>query len=329
MAKKAKKASKATKAGPARSAVYVIHGKDPYLVADARRKILADVLGEADPQLCVTTFEDSAELRDVLDELRTLPFLAPHRVAVIRNAEAFVSAHRDKLEDYFDNPAETGTLVLEVGTWNKSTKLAKKLPSVGELIACESPAGRDLVDWIITRVAEQGMKIEQAAANLLAQAVDDDLGQAASEVEKLCLYAAGNNAITARDVTDIVTARISPEAFALVNAIIAAPPSAALEELDRAMTTRGAEFAILGQLGWHVRRALQVAQAINDGQSPTAACKANKVWYDQDRFLAMLRRRGMRALQQDMRRLLQADLSMKSGRDARSAMQELVVQLSA
>ena len=76
---------------------------------------------------------DKVELTEVLDELRTLPFLAEKRVVVLKNADKFVSEHRAALEKYFDEPSPTGVLVLTVDTWMKSTKLAKKLKKVYQL----------------------------------------------------------------------------------------------------------------------------------------------------------------------------------------------------
>ena len=66
------------------------------------------------------------ELSEVLDELRTLPFLAEKRVVVLKDADKFVSEHRAALENYFDEPSKTGVLILTVEKWMKTTKLAKK-----------------------------------------------------------------------------------------------------------------------------------------------------------------------------------------------------------
>ena len=48
---------------------------------------------------------ESAGLSDVLDELRTLPFLSKARVAVVEGADPFVTAHRRELEEYAEHPS--------------------------------------------------------------------------------------------------------------------------------------------------------------------------------------------------------------------------------
>jgi DNA polymerase-3 subunit delta len=308
-------------------AVYVLHGKDAFLREDARRKIVDRLVGDADPQTCLATFDDEASLAAVMDELRTLPFLASHRVVIVRDADAFVSANRDALEAYFENPASSGTLVLEVNAWPKNTRLAKKLPACGELIECDSPEGAQLVTWIAQAAKRHGKDVDQAAARLLAEWIGNDLATLDNELEKLACYVGDRASITAEDVSTIVAATAGPEAFAVTNAVIAGDVASALKAVFGAMQTRGAEFALLGQLAWHVRRSLQAVQAIRSGQDRRRALKAAKVFYNEREFEAMLRRRGERKLQQDMRRILRADLGLKSGLAPRAAMQDLVVQL--
>lgn len=311
-----------------RSAIFVLHGKDAFLRSDARQKIIQRLLGDADPQTCLASFEEDASLAEVLDELKTLPFLAPHRVVVVRDADAFISAYRDAMEKYFDAPAEHGTLILEVNSWPKTTKLAKKLPAVGELIECDSPEGSKLVSWIRQTGKDKGKDVQAGAAQLLAEWIGPDLGLLSNEIEKLVCYVGDRKSITPEDVSAIVAATAGPEAFEIVNAVIAGDTRGALSALHRAMDTRGAEFGLLGQLSWHVRRSLQVVQAIRAGENRNQALRGGKVFYNQDAFQGMLRRRGERQLQQDMRRVLWADLALKSsGGTARGIMQDLVMSL--
>ncbi len=309
------------------SPIYVLHGKDAFLRDEARRRVVSQVLGPADPQGCLAVFDAAAELVSVLDELRTLPFLAPHRVVVVREAEAFVSAHREALEKYFDAPVATATLILEVGAWPGNTKLAKKLPAVGELIECSGPEGPQLIAWIHNAVQQAGKTIAPDAASLLAEWIGPDLATLTGEVEKVTTYVGDQPDVTVQDVSAVVAASVSPEAFAVTNAITVGDTRAALQATAAALRTRGAEFAMLGQIAWHLRRALRVIQDVAAGQNPATAMKSARVFYGQREFQAMLRRRGRRKLRQDVRRLLAADLGMKTGRGALPAMQQLVVEL--
>lgn len=307
--------------------VYVLFGKDAHLRDEARRQIVSRAIGDADPQLCLMSFDAAAELPTVLDELRTLPFLAPRRVVIVRDAESFVSANREALEGYFDDPVATASLVLEVGAWPSNTKLAKKLKTVGELIECASPEGAKLLGWIRSAVKARGKTIAPDAAGLLAEWIGPNLTTLSSELDKVVTYIGEKPTVTVRDVTAIVTATAGPEAFAVTNTITNGDAKGALWATASALQTRGAEFALLGQIAWHVRRALQVAQDVAAGQNPVTAMKAARVFYGQREFQTMLRRRSLKQFQADVRRLLKADLGMKTGLAPLPAMQQLVIEL--
>jgi DNA polymerase-3 subunit delta len=307
--------------------IYVLNGKDAHLRDEARRRVVARAIGDADPQLCVASFDAAVELVDVLDELRTLPFLAPHRVVIVREAETFISANREALESYFDAPVATASLILETGSWPGNTKLAKKLKTVGELIECASPEGPKLLGWIREEVQRRGKTVAPDAAGLLAEWIGPNLTILSNELDKVVTCIGDQPAITARDVAAVVTATAGPEAFAVTNALTNGNAKAALQATASALQTRGAEFALLGQIAWHVRRALQAAQDIAAGQSPAAAMKTARVFYGQREFQAMLRRRSLKQLQADVRRLLKADLGMKTGLAPLPAMQQLVIEL--
>lgn len=307
--------------------VYVISGKDSRLRDEARRRIVSQIIGDSDPQLCLATFDSSAQLVDVLDELRTLPFLAPHRVVVVRDADAFISANRDALEKYLDAPAASGTLILIAESLDSRTRLAKKIPTVGEVIDCSTPTGAHLVNWICHYVAGEGKQISRQAAGLLVQFTGEDLATLTNELDKLLAYTGERSEIIPADLTKIVTAKHSPAAFELSNAITRNDLKAALTVLASGLSTRGTEFMLLGELAWHLRRALQVQQRIEAGDNPQAAMRAARVFYEQHEFLNMLKRRPRTKLQTDMRRLIAADLGMKSGLGAKPAMQQLVTEL--
>jgi DNA polymerase III delta subunit len=79
-------------------------------------------------------------------------------------------------------------------------------------------------------------------------------------------------------------------------------------------------------IGWHLRRTLQAQQLIEAGRRPEAAV-GNMPRGPRQKFIAMLQRRPLGKVQQDFRRLIRADLSMKTGAGPAGAMQELVIKL--
>jgi len=304
--------------------VYVLVGSDAFLRDEYRRSVVRRVIGRADPQTAVTIFDATAELAEVLDELRTLPFLAPRRAVIVSDADDFVSAHRKALENYLQSPSSASSLILIVSSWSASTRLAKLTARIGEVIACSAPQARKLVAWVAKAAGKRGKNIAPDAAELLIEWCGENLAVLGSELEKLSLYVDERESITGDDVAAVVSATAGPAAFALTNAITAGDTPAALKALAGSLTRRGDEFVVLGKLAWHLRRALAAAQQLAAGRQPTLS-----IPYPYRRpFLEMVKRRPLSELQKDFRKLLAADLAMKTGTDGAAALQELVVRLS-
>jgi DNA polymerase-3 subunit delta len=245
---------------------------------------------------------------------------------VVRDADAFVGAHADALERYLQSPSSSASLVLIISSLDKRRRITKRLMEVGEVIDCTAPAQRKLGGWVRRATDRRGKAIAPEAVELLVLCVGEDLGSMDAELEKLSLYVGQRERIEAEDVGAIVSATAGPAPFALTNALAAGDAAAAVEALVGTMTVRGEEFRVLGQIAWHLRRALTWKQEMVTGGSPDFGRMPPKA---ASAYRSMLQRRTLSDLQQDFRRLIRADLAMKTGLDARRVMQQLVVELCA
>lgn len=306
--------------------VYVLYGEDAFLRDHHRAQIVERAIGSSDRQLCVSVFDADAELATVLDELRTLPFLAPGRVVIVRDADDFVAANREGLERYLEEPCPHATLVLIVASWPSRTKLCKLADKVGRAIDCSCPQGRNLGRWLAEAVRGRGKKIEPDAAEMLVEWIGNGLAALDGEIEKLSLYVAERETITMDDVSAVATATAGPAAFALTNAITAGDAPAALEALGGMLQVRGEEFRILGILAWHLRRATASQQKLRAGEPPSKALP-RMPWPQQQAFRDMISRRGPSSLMRDFRAVLRADVAIKTGAEALATLQELVLGL--
>jgi len=309
--------------------VYVLHGSDAFLCDTHRQELLARLVGDADPQTCVASYDATAELARVLDDLRTLPFLAPRRVVIVRDADAFVATHRQALEAYLDAPVETASLVLMVSSWPKNTRLHKRVEAVGETIDCAPPKDSNAGAWLKEAVARRHKRIAPDATELLIQWVGPDRALIEAETEKLALYAGSRETITLADVSALVTSTAGPTPFALADALTAGDAAAALTALGQMLTVRGDEFRALGLIAWHLRRVVRVQQMLAAGKSADAAMRIVRVPNSRGQFTELLKRRPIAKLIGDFRRILAADRAMKTGAAPQAALQQLVVGLCA
>jgi len=326
-------ATTAAKSDRQNALIYVLAGKEQSLVV-ARLHTLLDELIE--PAQRVTGLLDvnanDILLPEVLDELRTLPFLTDKRVVVLRKAGDFISQNRPHLEKYFDAPCPTGVLILLVETWPSNTKLAKKLPKVGKLIKIAQPKGQNLLRRLAeyARDAHQ-MTLQRNTPELLVDLIGEDLPRLYSEIDKLALYAQGEKAITPAHIKAVTGHNRIFGAFEVIDEIIAGNPAQAVERLRRMFSEdRSSEYKVVGAFAFHLRRMFGAKARLEKGDRPGQIASDMRIWSNKDRFFAQLRRMPLSRIGLYLKRLGRTDYEIKTGRAKTTvAMEQLVLDLIA
>lgn len=312
--------------------IYVIAGKDEPLV-NARCQELLDRLLEPPQRMTglLSVAGDQVSVAEVLDELKTLPFLTDKRVVAVRDADEFVSRNRTALERYFDKPSATGVLVLTVGSWDSRTRLAKKLPAVGELIAVAAPKRRDLPRYLIQYAQQScGKRLEAPAAELLVELAGEELALLHGEVEKLALFARDDKAITVRHVEAIVGHNRVFGAFEVIDAMIAGRIMQAVERLRHMFAEdRSAEYTVVGAFAYHLRRVFAAKAMLQKGESPFEIGKKLRIWNNQERFFALLRQTSLEQIAHYLEQLAAIDHAVKTGQaKTQVALEQFVLKLA-
>ncbi len=222
---------------PAVKPVYALVGDEAYLRAETIDVVLRAALGREQDLDAYRVSGESAGLADVLDELRTLPFLTRRRIVVVDAADKFVTAHRKALEQYVEKPSATGVLVLCVKSWVSTTNLAKKVAQAGVTIDCKPPGERELPEWMIGRARDHlDCELRADAARLLLELVGPDVGLLASELEKLAVYVGDAHRITRQDVSQMVGAGRVETIWRTLEAATTGQAAEAMAWLERLLT---------------------------------------------------------------------------------------------
>jgi DNA polymerase-3 subunit delta len=256
--------------------IYVIAGKEESLVNDKCREML-DELVEPSERATGLFNADPREVTaaDILDELRTAPFLTDRRVVVIKSADDFVSENRELLEKYFDNPCLTGILILTVKSWPSNTRLAKKLSKVGKLIGVTQPKAWQLPGRLVKYTEDAYSKrLSKDAAELLVELVGDDLVRLYSEIDKLALFADSEKKITTGHVEKLIGHNRIFGAFEVIDKCLAGDAGAAVERLRNMFASdRSTEFKVVGAFAFHFRRMFNARVLLDEGVRPDAIAK--------------------------------------------------------
>lgn len=320
--------------------VVVIYGDDEHQKTSALHKALDALLPpEVDRGLALTNY-DASEKEDqggptisrVLEDLRTLPFLSDRRVVVVRDADNFISAHRDALEQYAATPAPTGVLVLECRSFPKTTRLAKSVAtSGGHAIECKRLSGRGLIDFVVAEAQSRGKRITPDAAGRLVQLVGQEAGTLASELEKLALYVGDRDTIDDEAVTDLVGLSREEKVFAVADAAGVGRLPDALRLWQQVLDTDpSAAFRALGGFAFVVRRWLTAHQLHADGLSAGEIAPKVQMWGRQRDLETILRRLTPRTCRRLLAALADLDSQAKSGaRSIERGIELLLVRLAA
>ncbi|MBX9579714.1 MAG: DNA polymerase III subunit delta [Gemmataceae bacterium] len=321
-------------AKPKRQPVVVLVGDEEFLKRRVRDRLVSAALGDADPAFAVSVYPgDKLDFSTVRNDLDTLPFLSPCRVVVVEAADAFVTAHRPKLERYVEQPAAAGVLVLDVKAFPETTKLAKALPDAAK-IACKAPPVYKLADWCSGWAkAAHGKALSADAAGLLVDLVGPAMGLLAQELEKLAVAVGDKPAITPDDVDRLVGRSKEADVFRILDAIGDGKPREALGLLGAAFADGEDPMGVFARLGSQLRKLAAVGRGLNDGLPLGPALDAAKVpSWPKARQAAerQVRWLGRRRLDKLSEWLLELDLGLKGGNPLpeRVQVERLVVRLA-
>ena len=316
-----------------RELIYVIAGKEDSLLNAECEKLLNQLL---EPQQKVTSLFDAdatyVSVSEILDELRTLPFLAEKRVVLVKGADDFVSANRQLLERYFDNPCPTGILVLTVTNWDARTKLAKKLSKVGKLISVTQPRPYQLPPRLAEYACDAHDKnLTKEAAELLIELTGDNLPRLYSEIDKLALFAHTEKAITAQHIESLIGHNRLFNAFAVIDACLAGNIAQAVNRLRSMFAEdKSAEYKVIGAFAFHFRRMFNAKALLQDGLDDSEIATRLGIWGNRDALFAQLRKMSLKQLGSNLQQLAATDYAIKTGRaKAKVAVEQLVLRLAA
>jgi len=312
--------------------IYVISGKDKFLLSSACEPLIDKLLPAEQRMMSLYQADaDKAVIADVLDELRTLPFLTEKRVVLIKDADKFISENRQSLENYFDKPCPTGILILTVDSWKKNTRLAKKLPAVGTLIETS-----EIKPWQLPKYAADYARdryevtFERGASDILVELIGDDPGRICSEVDKLAIYIGDKKTITNQHIENLIGHNRMFGAFAVIDAITQGSIANAANRLRNMFASdKSAEFTVVGAFAYHFRRMFKAKALQQKGVNADAIAGQLRIWGNKDAFFRQLNKMSLRRIGSIISHLARIDYMIKTGQTtAKVAMERLIMKIT-
>ena len=250
------------------ASVCALFGDEPFLKQLVLKALHWQVIGD-EADVPVDAYDCSERLpdwRDVADELATGSLFGGGgpRLVVLERADSFVSANRQRLEDYVAKPSRSSVLILEVDEWPANTRLYKALDQGGLQIDCRPPQkqgkakGIDeaaIIKWIIQwGKSQHAVQMTREAAQHLLDLTGPSFGLLDQDLAKLALLVPAGSKTTPEEVQEIIGGWRTKSIWELVDAAADGDAGAALTQLDRLLHSGEHPLALVGSLSWSLRR---------------------------------------------------------------------------
>jgi DNA polymerase-3 subunit delta len=329
---------------------YLLYGADEF----SRQEALAQMkrkLGDPTTASLNTTLLDgrSLTLADLQAACDTVPFLADKRLVIVEGLAArwerrqpgegvepkpLTKSDREleeALQGYLGQlPASTRLVFVddEVSASNPLLRLAKI--HSGYVKEFPPRRGRELHAWIAERVKQKGGRITNEAVAALAVFVGENLRLLDQEIEKLLTYAGPGRDLQKADVEALVPYAREARIFDLVDAIGQRQRETALRLLHQMLDDGTAPAYLMVMFARQFRLLLQGRELLDGGAGKEAIVAALKLHpFVADKVLLQARNFTLEHLERIYRRLLDADVAMKTGRAEETvALDLLVVELT-
>jgi DNA polymerase-3 subunit delta len=241
---------------------YLLAGAEALLrdeaLAAIRRAVLGEDGGDFDYERLAGERTTPGQLQD---SVRALPMIAKRRLVVLREPEARKGGRGEALaEALVDVVARVATsdvcsLVVVAEQIDRRSRWVKAFADPAALVACDAPKhARETLAFLRDEARAQGVALEPAAAELLAESVGPNLLALRQELGKAALFAGEGAEVTRAHVQETICAVAEEPIWDLTDAIGDGRTADALGVLARLLGAGAPPPVLLASLAGHFRK---------------------------------------------------------------------------
>jgi DNA polymerase-3 subunit delta len=316
------------------ASAYLVKGDDASVVAQEVRTLLAEVVGDLDHALVVEEIGggagDELSVGAVVDACLTPPFLVDRRVVVVREAGRLLTADVPRLVEVVKDPLPSTVLVLVGGGGTVPAPLVKAVNAAGRIIDVTTSKAGDRKAWLHEHLRGAPVKLEPAAADLLAGHVGEDLGRVEGLLGALSAAYGQGARISAEDLAPYLGEAGNVPRYELTDAIDKGDPGRALLVLHRILDAGGlVPVQVLATLHGHFANMLALDGDDVGGERDAAALLGTAPFVAK-KALEQSRRLGSARIAEAINLIAAADLDVRgaSGLNAEVVIEILVARLA-
>lgn len=314
--------------------VHLVKGDDPVLLSDAVRTLAHELLGaDADAGLALEEVVLDSGLEDrglgaLLDACLTPPFLTDRRVVVARNAGVLTADDGARIAQYLDDQLDTTDLVLVGGGGTVPQKLVAAVKAKGQIRDAAAPRqAKDRTSWIVEKVRQSPVKLDNRAAQRLAEHLGEDVSRLGGILEVLHAAFAGQDTPINPDQLDPFLGEAGGVApWDLTDAVDKGDHTTALQHLHRLMNGGDRHpLVVMATLHRHYAQMLRLDGAgARDEKQAAQLLGLKGSTFPAKKALTQTRKLGTPKVRRAIALLAEADLDL---RGQKSWPEELVMEV--
>jgi len=266
--------------------------------------------------------ETSAD--QIIDRASTVPVNAERRLVVVFDLHKLSPFSKDMLLVFLPKLPDSTCLILFSPRISKPTKFHKELGELAVTVEFDKLFENRVPAWVSERVRERGRRIDREGITALIDAAGTDLGDLASEIDKLIIYLGDRETITAADVRAAAGMSRSHNVFQLIDFIGERNCSRSLLVLNELLLSGEKPGGMIFWLTNHLER-LAFTKEFRPGSGRSLASFLRLPPYLASKYQRQAPNFTVEALEKGLQLLYQADVELKSNLMPDRTLMELLV----
>lgn len=247
--------------------------------------------------------------------LEALPFLSEKRLIIVK--DFLDDGHKDDqkiVAESIENTADFCIIVFyESEIPEKTSSLYKKIVKIGKVEEFKAMSPDTICKWIMEKAKKDNIKISFPTANYLSQYCEPELWSVSQELDKLALFANGQE-ITKAMIDELCVASLTSTIFKFTDSLAQKSRKQSIKNFSILCETGEDLGRIFFMIVRHFRILLQVKDLLNKGENGTSITKKlGQHPFVIQKSSSQSRNFPFEKLQEIYKKLLSIDVQVKTG----------------
>jgi DNA polymerase-3 subunit delta len=305
--------------------LYYFTGDEDFLKQEAVKSLVsAVVLPELRSFNLDQLYGSETSADEIIDRASTVPVNAERRLVVVYDLQKLSPFSKDMLLAFLPKLPDSTCLILLSPKMSKSGKFYDQLEALAATVKFDRLFENRVPMWVSDRVRERGRRIDRDAVTALVDAAGTDLGDLASEIEKLIIYVGDRETITAKDVQAAAGLSRSHNVFQLIDFMGERNCSRALLALNELLLSGERPGGLVFWLTNHLER-LIFSKEFKPGSGRSLASFLRLPPYLASKYQRQAANFTIEALEQGLQLLYRTDVELKSNLMPDKTLMELLI----